>query len=280
MYFHIRIDYFDPKLKVNQTLFSYNIKNKDEVQKMASAYYNGHPFMFEGVKLKAEDIRSMKIFESDVDINSCIELGDKELNTPLFVYNNTNIFEREDLLRDVTRTLFDDLARKITNDSLIGEYASPPIPIQSIQSKNVFIVHGHDTQLRTEVEMLMTQVGFNPIVLFKEADKGRTIIEKLEGESSDVAFCIVLYTACDKGCAKDADDLKPRARQNVVFEHGMMFAKLGRERVVALLEDGVEMPGDLGGVIYKKIDPYGHWKYDIGKEMQASGLEVDLNKIR
>ena len=117
-------------------------------------------------------------------------------------------------------------------------------------------------------------------MLFKEADKGQTIIEKLESKSSDVAFCLVLYTACDKGCAKDEDDLKPRARQNVVFEHGMMCAKLGRNRVVALLEDGVEMPGDLSGVIYKRIDPYGHWKYDVGKEMREAGLNVDLNKIR
>lgn len=277
MYYHIRIDYIDPKLKVNQTRFSYDMVDINDVRKIAASYLSDSPFIFEGVKLHADDVRTMEIFESKPNITVCIDLGDKELNSPWFKYNKTNIFEREDLLCNITRTLFDDLVNGTVNDS-VKETATTSL--QPEQSKNVFIVHGHDTLLRTEVEMMITQLGYNPIVLFKEADKGQTIIEKLESKSSEVVFCIVLYTACDKGCAKNQNELKSRARQNVVFEHGMMCAKLGRERVVALLEDGVEMPGDLSGVIYKEIDSHGRWKYDVAREMQEVGLDVDLNKIR
>ena len=60
------------------------------------------------------------------------------------------------------------------------------------------------------------------------------LIEKIE-EYTDVSFAIVLYTGCDVGKLKTETDLKLRARQNVVFEHGYLVNKLGRKRVVALV---------------------------------------------
>ena len=43
-------------------------------------------------------------------------------------------------------------------------------------------------------------------------------------------------TPDDQGIAKDATDLKPRARQNVVFELGFFIGELGPERVAALVK--------------------------------------------
>ena len=152
-------------------------------------------------------------------------------------------------------------------------------PASCTTSKKVFIVHGHDNQTRTEAELLMTKLGFEPIVLFKQANMGATIIEKLERETKDICFAIVLYTKCDEGKAVEETVLKPRARQNVVFEHGMMCALLGRDHVVALVEEGVEIPGDLSGVVYITQDAVGKWKYDVAKEMRAIGLDADMNNI-
>lgn len=146
-------------------------------------------------------------------------------------------------------------------------------------SKKVFIVHGHDSNIRTETELLIKNLGYDPIVLFKQANCGDTIIEKLEREINDVAFAIVLYTPCDKGCEASETDMKPRARQNVVFEHGLMCGILGRNRVVALRYNDVEIPGDLTGIIYIPYDEPGLWKFQIAKEMKATGLTVDFNKI-
>ena len=108
---------------------------------------------------------------------------------------------------------------------------------------------------------------------------GDTIIEKLLRESSEAAFAIVLYTKCDEGKAVEETDLKPRARQNVVFEHGLMCGMLGRKNVVALVEEGVEVPGDLSGVVYITLDNARRWHFDVAREMKASGLVVDLNKL-
>lgn len=150
---------------------------------------------------------------------------------------------------------------------------------KDVNTKRVFIVHGHDTNVRNEVELFIRSIGYEPIILCKRADKGNTIIEKIEREAKDVCFAIVIYTSCDLGKDKTSNELKPRARQNVVFEHGFMCAHLGRERVCALLEDGVEQPGDLLGVIYKPLDAVGAWKYQIADEMKVVGLEVDKNQI-
>ena len=65
-----------------------------------------------------------------------------------------------------------------------------------------------------------------------------------------------------------------------MFEHGFMCAHLGRSHVCALLEEGVEQPGDLQGVIYKQLDSAGVWRYQIADEMKAVGLDVDKNLIK
>lgn len=154
-----------------------------------------------------------------------------------------------------------------------------PSKVEAGNMKRVFVVHGHDTNVRNEVELFVRSIDYEPIILCKRADKGNTIIEKIEREAKNVCFAIVIYTSCDLGKDKNADEFKPRARQNVVFEHGFMCAHLGRERVCALLENGVEQPSDLQGVIYKPLDAMGAWKYQIADEMKAVGLDVDKNKI-
>lgn len=149
----------------------------------------------------------------------------------------------------------------------------------TIDNNKIFIVHGHDSNTRNEVELLVKQLRFEPVVLFKQPNLGDTIIEKLLRESSEAAFAIVLYTKCDEGKAVEEDDLKPRARQNVVFEHGLMCGLLGRKHVVALVEEGVEIPGDLSGIVYITLDAAKRWQFDVAREMKASGLAVDLNKL-
>lgn len=46
-------------------------------------------------------------------------------------------------------------------------------------NNKVFIVHGHDS-LKTEVELFLTKLGLEPIILHKQANMGKTIIEKIE----------------------------------------------------------------------------------------------------
>lgn len=149
---------------------------------------------------------------------------------------------------------------------------------QPIRNNKVFLVHGHDDGLKSEVARFVEKIGFEAVILHEQANAGNTIIEKIE-RNSDVGFAIVLYTPCDEGKAKSSEQLRNRARQNVVFEHGFFIAKLGRANVVALHKgEDLELPNDISGVVYVKYES-GAWKYEIAKEMVSSGYKVDFMKI-
>ena len=109
-----------------------------------------------------------------------------------------------------------------------------------------------------------------------EASRTRTIIEKIE-DLTDVGFAIVLYTCCDEGRKKGDEKLRDRARQNVIFEHGYLCAKLGRKRVVALNDANVEIPSDLSGVLYIPHSS-ADWKNQLMREMRSAGLEFDSTR--
>lgn len=152
--------------------------------------------------------------------------------------------------------------------------------IKAYDNNKVFIVHGHDNEAKESVARMLERTGFDAIILHEQASSGKTIIEKIE-KYSEVAFAVVLYTECDLGRDKKLGESNNRfrARQNVVFEHGYLIGRLGRDRVCALVKGEVETPGDISGVVYINMDDKGAWKLELAKEMKSVGLNIDLNKI-
>lgn len=148
----------------------------------------------------------------------------------------------------------------------------------STNKNRVFIVHGHDELVKTQTARFIEKLGFEAIILHEQASGGKTIIEKIEAYTN-VGFAVVLYTADDKGNTKieaDSGQLNDRARQNVVFEHGYLMAKLGRDRVVPLVSGRLELPGDINGVVYVSDSD---WQIDIAKEMKIAGYPIDFNRL-
>jgi predicted nucleotide-binding protein len=143
-------------------------------------------------------------------------------------------------------------------------------------SKEVFVVHGHDDAARLDVCALLTKAGFTPVVLHEQANRGQTVIEKLE-RHSDVGFAVVLLTPDDKGGPADGD-MHPRARQNVIAELFYFIGKLGRARVCALKKGELEIPSDIGGVVYVTLDDHGGWKNTLLRELEGAGYEFDWGK--
>lgn len=118
--------------------------------------------------------------------------------------------------------------------------------------KKVFVVHGHDKSAYLELARLLEQWGLQPIILHEKPEGGRTIIEKFEDHASEAGYAFILLTPDDVG-GKDGDSLKPRARQNVIFELGFFIGKLGHERV-CVLNKGVEFPSDIHGFAYVEFN--------------------------
>lgn len=141
--------------------------------------------------------------------------------------------------------------------------------------RKVFIVHGRDNEAKQEVSRFIENLGLEVIILHEQASSGMTIIEKIEHYSNDADFALVLYTPCDHGRGVHESNVPPknRARQNVVFEHGYLMAKLGRGNVCALVKNKIETPNDISGVVYIDLDPYGAWKNSVSQELDACGYK-------
>ncbi len=151
------------------------------------------------------------------------------------------------------------------------------------KNSNIFIVHGHNEAMRLAVARMLEKLELKPIILHEQTNKGSTIIEKFIA-NSDVGFAVVLLSADDKGYSikEGSKKAKKRARQNVIFELGYFIAKLGRNKVVALV-DGTcdfELPSDYHGIIYITYDgDNGKWKNEVIKELKGCGYTIDANKI-
>jgi hypothetical protein len=153
---------------------------------------------------------------------------------------------------------------------------SIPFPKAPVKKDKVFIVHGRDNEAKLEVARFIETIGLKAIILHEQASGGKTIIEKIEHYSEEAGFAIVLYTGCDRGRGAHETKIpaRQRARQNVVFEHGYLMAKLGRENVCALVKGEIETPNDISGVVYVSHDLAGAWKVDISKELEVSGYQI------
>jgi len=129
-------------------------------------------------------------------------------------------------------------------------------PVAVKTQQKVFVVHGHDTVAREQLELVLHKLGLDPFVLANTGGGGMTIIEALEseigGHPNAARFGIVLMTPDDVGYSKRGGEAKaePRARQNVVLEMGMLIAALSRPNVAILKKGHLEVPSDADGILY------------------------------
>lgn len=282
MFFHVLVetneeDYYGR----NKQYHELDIEDKEKVlEKFAVRHLKGQPLSVDGYLIN--NACRFVVTQSELNTEAIRKIKQNELDIKqkiLRVYSSFR-YSREIVSRDeqYTKDITDEILEEAQNslDTAVSELKKE-IPIYS--NHKVFIVHGRDHNLLTQVENVLMKLGLDPIVLQEQANNGKTIIEKIE-ECTDVGFGIVLYTPCDEGRLKsEGGELKPRARQNVVLEHGYLMAKLGRERVCCLVSDDVEFPSDIQGVVYTSAKNVGQWKYKIAKELKAAGFSIDTSKL-
>jgi predicted nucleotide-binding protein len=158
---------------------------------------------------------------------------------------------------------------------------------KSITKNNnkVFVVYGHDTTSREQLELIIHKLGLEPFVLASSSGGGDTIIEALEkeiGKEGNSRLGIVLLTPDDMGYARSEGEekIQPRARQNVVLELGMLMSAVGRKNTIILKKGHLEVPSDASGIIYlgyndhvKEVAP------KLAKRLKESGFEISADKI-
>jgi predicted nucleotide-binding protein len=143
-------------------------------------------------------------------------------------------------------------------------------------SSDVFVVHGHDHGLKNAVARFVHTLGLNPVILHEKADAGHTIIEKLEDHASP-GFAVVLCTKDDVGhAAGPGHTLRDRPRQHVVLELGFFLGRLGRERVCAIVDPGLELPSDHDGVLFA---PRAEWQQKLLERLSSANYQFSQDRI-
>lgn len=178
-------------------------------------------------------------------------------------------------IRGITRNMIIPFARDYKGYVMSRGNVQPKLIMP--KSKKVFIVHGHDEGARETLARFLEKLDFEAVILHEQANRGGTVIEKIEA-NRDVGFAVVLLTPDDVGRSVKEEELKSRARQNVLLELGYFICHLGRDRVCTLKRGNVDIPSDFAGVVWENMDDTGGWRLALARELKAAGHEVDLNK--
>ena len=282
MYYSVLIEIPDENKKSDEnihiTLVDQTDTNKIKSE-ILTPYLNAEDFLVDGYCLSKSKILRIKIVASEQSIKSIVKLrnqqfDEKNRNSPVFLvgfsYNVTDIIKKDTLVTDVTNKIFSEVKESDNSNAVPKRKHS-----DKIKNKRVFIVHGHDDKIKLDVARFLEKLGFEAVILHEQSNQGMTIIEKIE-KNTEVGYGIILYTPCDKGGTTNTPyrDMKFRARQNVIFEHGYLIGKLGRKRVCALVDGDIERPSDIDGILY--ISYQTNWQIAICKELKNLGYDVDL----
>lgn len=263
----------EERIEIGKTFLNRSITQTEQLEQLETDFYKWNDYNSEYLK---------QVFNNE---NSTYKVTYDQVNDWVggFIGGPKSPQEKYSRLREKIDNKIDNLEKLVEKvDLLKSEISEQPAIKESVFSssdnENVFIVHGHNVAIQQSVARVIEKLGLNPIILHEQANTGKTIIEKFE-KHSDVGFAIILMTDDDEGKSKSEIDLKNRARQNVILELGYFIGKLGRERVLPLYSDSVELPSDIYGLLYTPIDKADNWKFAVVKELKAAGYNVDANRL-
>ncbi|MDA0738127.1 MAG: nucleotide-binding protein [Nitrospirae bacterium] len=153
-------------------------------------------------------------------------------------------------------------------------------PIPPPPTRSVFVVHGHDGELKEAVARFLERLKLKAIILDEEPNSGRTVIEKFE-QNAEVDFAVILLTPDDEGYkAGKPNEAKPRARQNVILELGYFIGRLWRKKICTLYKGDVELPSDFHGIVYEPVNSSDGWRLNLALELTQAGFDIDLNLLK
>lgn len=273
MYYHVKIMQKSNK-KTEEKKF--DLSREKLLSQFIVPYENGEDIIINGKAIPIDDIERIKIretFENSSKIGSISRFSMSKkaaLQTP----NETYVLEEG---KDVTDDFIQGAPGHKKNK--LSEKTEEIKP----RGNQIFVVHGHDNEMKEAVARTLEKLDLKPIILHEKPNQNRTIIEKFTEYADGVSFAIVLLSPDDIGHERNesSEPIKYRARQNVILELGFFIGKLGRSNVTALFKKipDFELPTDYVGTLYTPFDEAGRWQLDLAKELKSVGYNIDANKL-
>ena len=173
--YHIRIDYFDSKLKANQTLYEFDYADITKViESVTSQYLLGNMILFSGTRLQNQDIRQMIIYETSNDIISMKHIADANVGrNAVFVYSRADVLKDNRYSKDITRDVMEQTQHYIKH--VKGESKEEK---EKVKKPLLFISHSSANEnIATNLVQLLRTLGFNNKNLFCSSVPGYDIKE-------------------------------------------------------------------------------------------------------
>ncbi len=136
--------------------------------------------------------RKFKRFENT--IFSPIVLYGNELTSEYIEYCESGLKEVKSTFETYLEEMEQDLNNATNKKDVLQNNKTPDF-------SEVFIVHGHNGEMRESIARLVENQGIHPIILSDEVNAGATIIEKIEKHSS-VNATICIFSPDDIGRSK------------------------------------------------------------------------------
>jgi len=139
------------------------------------------------------------------------------------------------------------------------------------QPRRVFISHGRSPDWREVQAYIEKDISLETIELAQEANRGRSVLQKLNEEADRASYAVIIMTGDDEVGSSE----RPRVRENVMHEIGFFQGKYGLENVCLLYEEGTNIPSNIHGLIYVAY-PKGYVEATFGalrREVEATILE-------
>lgn len=173
--YHIRIDYFDSKLKANQTLYEFDYEELTKViESVTSQYLLGNMILFSGTRLQNQDIRQVIIYETSNDIISMKHIADANVGrNVVFVYSRADVLKDNRYSEDITRDIMEQTQQYIKH--VRGESKEEK---EKVKKPLLFISHSSANEnIATNLVQLLRTLGFNNKNLFCSSVPGYDIKE-------------------------------------------------------------------------------------------------------
>jgi len=119
------------------------------------------------------------------------------------------------------------------------------------ESPKIFIAHGGETPALEKLEHFLTALGVIPIIAEKQPSEGRSVDDQVNW-CLEQSHCALVFAT--HGYIVDQKTAKKHPRLNVVDELSRCRNAFP-DRIILLLEEGVDLPSNVSGIRYERFNP-------------------------